>query len=99
LRSFAVLRTARDDRFAGAVTIIGAESISAVWAGKNAHIARTHHDEVCDAFRVEMNFAAVFAGEAIEQFGESTLRAVLPVNKRSNDRKTQVRSSRTSMGQ
>ena len=42
--------------------------------------------EIGDAFGVEMNFAGVIAAEAVEQFGEGALGAVLAINERSNDR-------------
>jgi hypothetical protein len=44
------------------------------------------HQEVGDALGVEVDFATVFAREAIEQFGEGSLCAVLAINERSDDR-------------
>jgi hypothetical protein len=57
------------------------------WArGDWSCVAGWSDDEICDAFGVEMNFAAVVAAKAVEEFGEGPLRAVLPINERSDDR-------------
>src|SRR5215472_7572885 len=50
--------------------------------------------EIVDALGVKMNFAMIIAGEALEQFGESTLRTVAAVHERRDDGKTQVSASR-----
>ena len=75
MRSFAVLRTSQDDR----CLILGARLMQ-------ADIARERYREVGDAFGVEMNFAVVVAAEAIKELSEGALRAVLPINERSDDR-------------
>jgi len=38
------------------------------------------HDKVVDALGVEMNFAMLFAGEALQQFGKGALRSMTAVN-------------------
>jgi hypothetical protein len=49
--------------------------------------------KVVDALRIEMYFAAVVVGKSLEQFGNSTLRAVLPVDERRNNSEPQVSAS------
>jgi len=37
-------------------------------------------DKICDALRVEMDFAAEISRQALEQFSEGALGAVAPIN-------------------
>ena len=51
---------------------------------------RIAYGKIFDALRIYVDLAAVIPGEPLEQFRESTLRAMAAVDKRRNNREPQV---------
>ena len=54
---------------------------------------RRRHREVSDALRIEINVDTVFSRQLLQQFGENAFCAMLLVDERRDDRKTQLRES------